>query len=176
MPRRAGNSVSRSDADLPPARLTGHALGEAAQLVAYLLPYRMKFVAALLALFFSSLLGLAFPYMAGKLVDATLLAEGAAPQRLLQGDINGIALVLLLALALQALLSFFHSVTLAAVGRRSLADLRGDTYARLIRLPMAFYAQRRVGELTSRISADLAQIEDTLIGTVPQFLRQLATG
>jgi ATP-binding cassette subfamily B protein len=32
--------------------------------------------------------------------------------------------------------------------------------------------QRRVGELVSRITADLAQIQDTLIGTVPHFLRQ----
>src|SRR5262249_17768605 len=40
-------------------------------------------------------------------------------------------------------------------------------------LPMVFFAQRRVGELTSRISADLAQIQDTLIMTIPHFLRQL---
>ena len=37
---------------------------------------------------------------------------------------------------------------------------------------MSFFAQRRVGELSSRISADLTQIEDTLTGATPQFLRQ----
>src|SRR5262249_23321552 len=76
-------------------------------------------------------------------------------------------------LALQALSAFFHTYSFATVGERSLADLRRDTYARLIRLPMVFFAQRRVGELTSRISADLAQIQDTLIMTIPHFLRQL---
>jgi ATP-binding cassette subfamily B protein len=90
-------------------------------------------------------------------------------------SVNTIVLTLLLALALQALFSFFHSVSFAAVGERSLADLRHDTYARLIRLPMAFYSHRRVGELTSRISADLSQIDSALVGTIPQFLRQLAT-
>ena len=58
------------------------------------------------------------------------------------------------------------------MGQRSLIDLRRDTYARLISLPMTFFAQRRVGELASRLSADLIQIEDTLITILPQFLRQ----
>jgi ABC transporter fused permease/ATP-binding protein len=175
MPRQANHSPDRIATDPPPVRITGHALAEAARLLAYLLPYRVKFLAALLALLFSSLLGLAFPYIAGKLVDAAVPVQEGVPLDFWQGSINGIALALLLTLALQALLSFFHSVTLAEVGQRSLADLRSDTYARLIRLPMAFFAQRRVGELSSRLSADLAQIEGTLIGTVPQFLRQLVT-
>jgi ATP-binding cassette subfamily B protein len=51
-------------------------------------------------------------------------------------------------------------------------DLRRDTYARLISLPMTFFAQRRVGELASRLSSDLIQMEDTLITVLPQFLRQ----
>ncbi len=38
---------------------------------------------------------------------------------------------------------------------------------------MTFFGQRRVGELNSRISADLTQIEATLIMSVPQFLRQI---
>jgi ATP-binding cassette subfamily B protein len=37
---------------------------------------------------------------------------------------------------------------------------------------MSFFGQRRVGELNSRLSADLTQIESTLIMVVPQFLRQ----
>jgi ABC-type multidrug transport system fused ATPase/permease subunit len=56
--------------------------------------------------------------------------------------------------------------------QRSLVDLRCDTYARLISLPMTFFVQRRVGELAGRLSSDLIQIEDTLITILPQFLRQ----
>src|SRR5262249_21107701 len=52
-------------------------------------------------------------------------------------------------------------------------DLRRDTYGRLIRLPMAFFAQRRVGELASRMTADLSQIQSTLTGSIPQFLGQI---
>ncbi len=75
-------------------------------------------------------------------------------------------------LAVQAGLAYFHSLSFATVGQRSLVDLRRDTYARLISLPMTFFANRRVGELASRLSADLIQIEDTLITILPQFIRQ----
>src|SRR5262249_1312410 len=118
MPRPADTSRSRLDSNPPPVRLTGPALAEAARLLAYLLPYRTKFVAALVALLFSSLLGLAFPYIAGRLVDAALQGQQAVAQSLWQSNINGIALVLLVTLALQALLSFVQSVTLAEVGQR----------------------------------------------------------
>ena len=82
------------------------------------------------------------------------------------------ALLLMGMLAVQASLSFFQALSFATAGQRSLVDLRRDTYARLISLPMTFFLQRRVGELASRLSSDLIQIEDTLITILPQFLRQ----
>jgi ABC-type multidrug transport system fused ATPase/permease subunit len=160
----------RDDDELPKAKINVQTLREAAQLYRYLWPYRYKFAAALAALLGTSLAALAFPYVAGKLVDraiAGINVEGP-------WNVNYIALVLGVLLALQALFSFFKGLWFAEVGQRSLADLRNDTYSRLIRLPMAFHTQRRVGELASRISADLTQIQDTLIWTIPQFLRQLA--
>jgi ABC-type bacteriocin/lantibiotic exporter with double-glycine peptidase domain len=38
---------------------------------------------------------------------------------------------------------------------------------------MTFFSQRRVGELNSRISADLAQIQDSITGTIAELLRQI---
>src|SRR5436305_2013273 len=169
---------SRGAGDTPPARITREGLREAARLFAYLLPYRGKFLAAMACLFLSSLMGLAFPYVTGGLVDSALRGRGAEPPQAVTWpantlSVNAVAGLLMLVLAVQALFSFCQSYLFAQVGERSLADLRQDTYARLIRLPMAFFAQRRVGELASRIAADLSQIQDTLIGSIPQFLRHL---
>jgi ATP-binding cassette subfamily B protein len=83
------------------------------------------------------------------------------------------ALLLLLGLSVQAITSAFQTYWLTEVGERSLADLRRDTYARLIRLPMAFFAQRRVGELAGRLAGDLALIQQTITGSLPQFLGQM---
>lgn len=155
--------------DLPKARIDRESVRQALELFGYLRPYRVRFTLALLALLSSSSLSLAFPYLAGSLIDA---ASGTKPGVELP-DVNGIALLLVGILLIQSMFLFFHALSFATVGQRSLVDLRRDTYARLISLPMSFFGQRRVGELASRLSADLVQIEDTLISLLPQFIRQM---
>lgn len=162
---------SRNDqagVELPKAKLDRESLRQALELFQYLRPYRVRFGAALVSMFIGSLLSLAFPYLAGSIIDAAM--HGSRGGGMARADRT--ALMLMGILALQAGLSYFHSLSFATVGQRSLVDLRRATYARLISLPMTFFAQRRVGELASRLSADLIQIEDTLISVVPQFLRQ----
>ena len=155
--------------ELPKAKLDRESLRQALELFRYLRPYRVRFSAALASLFTGSLLSLAFPYLAGGIVDAAMQhTKGGGSM----AGVDRTALLLVGILALQAALSYFHFLSFATVGQRSLVDLRRDTYARLISLPMTFFAQRRVGELASRLSADLIQIEDTLISILPQFLRQ----
>ena len=165
-------SRGRLDLDLPKAKLTRDNLREVTVLFAYLRPYRGWLLAACGALILSSLLSLCFPFLAGSLMDAAVPGTHAQGPRWLPRQINVVALVMLGILVVQSASSYFHSTTLTRVGQSALADLRRDTYARLICLPMTFFGQRRVGELNSRLAADLTQIESTLIMVVPQFLRQ----
>lgn len=161
---------SRNDqagVEIPKVPLDRESLRQALELFGYLRPYRGRFFTALGALFCSSLLSLAFPYLAGSIVDAAW-NQGSG-----MTGVDRSALLLLAVLAVQAGFSFFHALSFASVGQRSLLDLRRDTYGRLISLPMAFFSRRRVGELASRLSADLIQIEDTLIAILPQFVRQV---
>jgi ATP-binding cassette subfamily B protein len=161
----------------PPARITWGGLREATRIFAYLWPYRRKFAAAQLCLLLSSLAGLAFPYFTGRLIDsayrglAGAVAVRSGPPAGI--SLNTTALLLMLVLAVQALCSFFQTYWLTEVGERSMADLRRDTYARLLHLPMAFFAGRRVGELASRLTADLSLIQHTLTDSGPQLLGQL---
>ena len=89
-----------------------------------------------------------------------------------------IAVVLLGTLALQAILSFFSTNWFYQCGESALVDLRRETFRKLIGQPMSFFARRRVGELSSRLTTDITLIQDTLTTTIPQFLRQsmLMTG
>jgi ABC-type multidrug transport system fused ATPase/permease subunit len=63
----------------------------------------------------------------------------------------------------------------ARVSEYAIADVRKDLYAKIISLPIPFFEQRRVGELVSRITADVTQLQDTMSLNLAEFLRQIAT-
>jgi len=169
MARGRLNSGNASGIELSKAKINKETLTHVARLLAYLKPYRGKFIAALFFLFLSSLVGLAFPSFIGALIDT---AQGKHSNNYLPDSIQGILLLAFMVLALQAVVSFFRISWFVTVAEHSLADIRRDTYFKLITLPMNFFSNRRVGELNSRISADLSQVQDTLTTTIAEMLRQ----
>ena len=169
MAREQLNSGNASRIELSKAKLNRETLTHVARLLSYLKPYRGKFIAALFFLFLSSLVGLAFPSFIGALIDT---AQGKNTSSYLPGTIQGILVLAFIVLALQAVVSYFRILWFVNVAERSLADIRRDTYFKLITLPMDFFSNRRVGELNSRISADLSQVQDTLTTTIAEMLRQ----
>src|ERR1700759_3020460 len=164
------NSGGKQKEELPKAKITRQTLKNISRLLSYLRPYRSKFIFAMLFLFLSSLVGLAFPSFIGGLIDA---AEGKHTTKFLPATIQGIGLLALIILFSQGFISFFRILWFVQVAERSLADIRRDTYFKLITLPMNFFSNRRVGELNSRISADLSQIQDTLTTTLAEMIRQM---
>jgi len=88
-------------------------------------------------------------------------------------EINTVALTLLCVLFIQAIFSYFRINWFVEVAEKGLADIRRDTYHKLITLPMNFFSQRRVGELNSRLSADLSQIQDAITTTLAEMIRQI---
>ena len=136
----------------------------------YILPYRVKFIIGLVCLVLSSLTLLSFPFFAGKLIDA---ADGNLLWQ--QFNINQIALILMAILLVQGVLSFFRVYLFTIVSERSMADIRNDLYHKMMTLPMAFYDQRRTGELLSRITTDVSLLQETFSITLAEFIRQVAT-
>jgi len=162
------SSARDSDPDLPKAKLNRESLRRTAQMLRYLRPYRVQFFIGTLLLIISSGVTLAFPRVTGQLVDAAM--------GVLKGfDRNSIALTLIGILAVQGVFSFLRIIVFAQVSERALRDIRLDLYRKLVSLPMTFFEQRRVGELTSRITADVGQLSDVLSFTLAEFVRQLVT-
>src|SRR6201996_2756565 len=170
MARARLNSGNTQEKELPKAKINRQTLQHISRLLSYIRPYRWKFAFAMLFLFLSSLVGLAFPSFLGALIDA---AQGKHTNKFLPATIQGIGLLALIVLFSQAFVSFFRILWFVQVAERSLADIRRDTYFKLITLPMNFFSNRRVGELNSRISADLSQIQDTLTTTFAEIIRQV---
>jgi len=173
LPMARNNFRGRPDLDLPKVKLTKENLQEAKILFSYLRPYQGLLIATSCALILSSSLGLCFPFLAGSLMDAATTETSGHLPAWLPHSINVIALIMLSLILIHATLAFFQVSSMVKIGQNAIADLRRDTYARLICLPMTFFGQRRVGELNSRLSADLTQIESTLIMVAPQLLRQI---
>ncbi|HRJ72008.1 MAG TPA: ABC transporter transmembrane domain-containing protein [Terrimicrobiaceae bacterium] len=159
----------------PSPRFALASLKQASAIFRYLAPYRLRFAGAVFTLLVSTGVGLSFPYLTGLLLDA---ASGHAAGSGWTASLNAIALILLGTLAVQAGFSFASTYWFYGCGESAMVDLRKDIFTRLVGLPMTFFAQRRVGELSSRMTTDLTLLQDTLTMTIPQFLRQclLMTG
>lgn len=135
----------------------------------FLMPYKWAFFSGLLFLLFSSLTLLTFPFVAGKLIDT---AQGS---EWIVNDVNSIALILIGILAVQSIFSFFRVWLFALVSERSMRDIRMSLYSRLVRLPLSFFDKRRTGELISRITSDVSQLQDTFSTTLAELFRQVIT-
>ena len=90
-------------------------------------------------------------------------------------QIDRVAIGLVIILVLQALFSYLRIYLFAQVSERVMADIRLKVYNKIISLPLVFFEKRRVGELTSRLSADVTQLQDIFSFTLAEFLRQILT-
>lgn len=155
---------SKPENDLPKAKINASSLKKAFQLFSYGGSHRWKFYIGLLFLLLTSATALAFPKLIGMLVDC------AKNKDLVQA--NMLSLLLVGILVLQSVFSFFRLSLFINFTENTLANIRLALYSNLIKLPMTFFSQKRVGELNSRLSSDITQIQDTLTTTIAEFLRQ----
>ncbi len=150
--------------DLPKVKLSGDSIKRISRLFGYFRPHRHKYYLGLFFLFLTGLTALIFPKLIGDMVDT-------AEEAMLE-DIDRIAIFLFVVFVFQAIFSFFRIYLFVNVTEHVLADLRKDTYNKLIRLPMSFFSQNRVGEMNSRIATDINMLSDTFTTVVAEFLRQ----
>jgi ABC-type multidrug transport system fused ATPase/permease subunit len=155
----------------PKVKISKEAVKEALVIFQYLKPYKGIFIAGLIFIGLSSGTTMAFPYLLKRLIDSAH-GELTGPLALTPG---GIALVMIAVLSLQMVFSFLRIYLFTTVGENAVADMRKDIYRRLIMMPMDFFAQRRVGELSSRITADISQIQDAVTSVLAEILRGVLT-
>jgi len=146
-------------------KLTRDTLRQSMRIFRYLTPYKWEFGLGLFFLLLTSIASLAFPKFLGDLVDS-------ASKELVE-NIDRVALILIAILILQAVFGYFRIILFVRVTEKMLASLRQATYDHLIRLPMTFFSSKRVGELTSRISADISLLQETFTTTLAEFIRQM---
>lgn len=160
--------MARRNLDIPKAKLTWENLRESLLIFSYVKPYIGKFITGLIFIALSSLTTMAFPYLLKQLINS---ASGTTVPPL--GSAGSIVGWMFAVLVIQMLFSFMRIYLFTSVGEHAVADMRRDIYRKMITMPMDFFAQRRVGELSSRISSDLSQIQDAVTSLLAEVLRGL---
>lgn len=135
------------------------------QLLPRIKPHAWHLAGAMLCLFLSVAIALAFPQIVRNLLDAAFVAGNGQL-------LNRIALGLLALFAVQAVLNYIQVYLLTMTSERIIAELRRDLFAHLVRLSPGFFTEQRTGELTSRLSADTAVIQTVLSYNLSEFARQ----
>ena len=130
---------------------------KALRVLKFFKPYKGIYFVGFIFLFLTGVTVLIFPWKLGDLIN---------------NPSSKLLLVLFGIFVLQAIFSFFRVLIFVYVTENSLAALRQSAYARLVRLHMDFFSQRRVGELTSRISSDVGMLQEMFTTTLAEFLRQ----
>ncbi len=149
--------------------VTKKKLANSAKIFRFIRPYRWSFYVGLFLLSTSSLMFMIFPGAAGEMANK---ASGQ-PTKILDLELwqyGGFFLVLLI---VQGVTSYFRTVLFANVSEKGMADVRKALYQKLITQDIAFFEQRRVGELTSRITADVEQLQSAFSITLAEFVRQI---
>ena len=138
------------------------------RLFKYVRPYRGRLALALSALMVSSAIGLLLPLSVGWLVNTVATKASAAL-------LDRVALALLGVFILQMVFNFTQSYLITYVGERAIADLRIEVYTHLQKLSLAFFNERRVGELTSRVTNDVTVIQGVTTNAVAALLQNMIT-
>jgi subfamily B ATP-binding cassette protein MsbA len=138
------------------------------RLIGYLSPYKARMALAVVALVTSAALGLVFPAVIGSVIDSVLR----------QGNtvlLDQITLGLLAVFLLRSITSLLENYNLNYIGERIVLDLRQQLYRHLQNLSLGFFANRRVGELVSRMSSDVTALRGALTNNVNVLIEQSLT-
>lgn len=182
------NSNGQQKEEPKKVKISKENLREALVLFTYLKPYRGKFILSLVFIALSAFSTSLFPLFLGKMIDAA--SPGAGSSLINAGNssplhgfsikdihwsLNTTLLLIFVQLTVQTIFSYLRVYLLTEVGEKSLADMRRDVYSKLLSMPMSFFSEKRVGELSNRISSDLSQIQDAISFTLAEFLRGIFT-
>jgi ATP-binding cassette subfamily B protein len=186
--------------DTKKRRLSFREIKDALRIYRFILPYKWHFIVGMICLVISTSVVTVIPGMFGKLVNAAqpakeilmdikkILASSAeASIKLSQiqaevakfsdqikpEELKHIGLVLGIVLIIQAILSYFRIYLFEIVSQRGMANIRTQLYEKIITSPITFFESTRVGELTSRLSSDVSQLQESLSTNLAMFVRQL---
>ena len=94
------------------------------------------------------------------------------------GEVNVLLFICLLSLSLFFLKNFFrylasYSITFLRTG--IVRDLRDELYHKIVTLPIAYFSEKRKGDIIARITADVQEVEVSILTSIETIVREPLT-
>ncbi|WP_310724964.1 ABC transporter ATP-binding protein [Streptomyces sp. N2A] len=131
-------------------------------------PYRGRLALVGLLVGASSLVSVASPFLLREVLDVAIPGRRTGLLTLLALGMIATAVTTSVFGVLQTLLS-------TTVGQRVMHDLRTAVYAKLQRMPLAFFTRTRTGEVQSRIANDIGGMQATVTSTATSLVSNLTS-
>lgn len=164
--------MSRKDKSEKRPKITKASRAKAKRIFRYFRPHKLLFSIGFLCLLLSSVTSMLFPELLGRLLGSGNMRISGGGELWELNSINSIFYALIAVFVVQAFFSFFRIYIFNDVTENVLAQIRHDTFSNVVKLPMHFFATRQVGELNSRIAADISLLQETFTTTIAEFIRQ----
>lgn len=113
-------------------------------------------------------MGLMMPLVVQNVVDVVFVERNLTL-------LNRFAALLALIFLVQAFFSFINRYNTAYIGERVVADLRQQLYQHLVGLSLRFFADRRTGEIVSRVTNDVTTLQAAVTDNLVTLLQQSLT-
>ncbi len=133
------------------------------RLLRYSLPYRGRLTAAVLAMLVYAAASAGVLYLIRPIFDNVL------PNRTMLG---AVAVALIGLYLLKGLGSYFSEFLMADIGERVVMDIRNQLYRHILGQSAGFFARRTTGQLMSRLTSDVGQVQRAVSETVGDLLRE----
>ncbi|KAA6212588.1 ABC transporter ATP-binding protein [Streptomyces albofaciens JCM 4342] len=138
------------------------------RILALFRPYRGRLATVGLLVAASSLVSVASPFLLRAVLDV------AIPERR-TGLLTLLAVGMITTAVLTSVFGVLQTLISTTVGQRVMHDLRTAVYAKLQRMPLAFFTRTRTGEVQSRIANDIGGMQATVTSTATSLVSNLTS-
>ena len=90
------------------------------------------------------------------------------------GKLNTLGIIcgfIILTVFLKNLFLYLASYILNPMKNSIVNELRSELYDKILRLPIGYFTEKRKGDLISRITNDIAEVENSVVGTLEGWIR-----
>lgn len=134
------------------------------RLVPFLTRYPVRLALTFAFLLIAAISSLSIPYFAGDFIDDGFVAENFEV-------VSSYAWLIIFIAGVMAVSAGARFYLISVIGERAIADLRREVFDHLLTLDATFFDVNRVGELTSRLNADVAVIRSAVGSSASLALR-----